>query len=462
MTPQVGPNWWLAVWQTWWSRTTGATSARSTDASRLTELIRYARANSPFYREAYRDLPDGIADLAALPVVNKRILMERFEDWLTDRSIRRVDIDAFLADRSHIGDRFRGRYAIWKSSGTTGEPGIYVHDAAALAVYDALIAVQLASLPLASRCVEGLLFHGGRAALVAAIGDHFASIASWQRVCRSAPGLAARGFSIMDPIDKIVADLNAFAPAFLASYPTMLTLLAQERQAGRLKASPALIWSGGEFLAPAAKAYIERCFGCPVLNEYGASECMSIAFGCPAGWLHVNSDWVIVEAVDAEFRPVPAGTTSHTVLITNLANRVQPILRYDLGDSVSMKPGRCECGNPLPAMQVQGRREQTLSFTRHDGHIVELIPLALTTVVEDAVDLHRYQIVRRGPDHLALRFDTDDAPRKQAVFERAAGALRDFLARQGIGSVRITLDPIAPVRDRSGKLREVLAEEQSD
>ena len=95
-----------------------------------------------------------------------------------------------------------------------------------------------------------------------------------------------------------------------------------------------MLWSGGENLSATAAAEIERTFECPILNEYGASECMSIAFSCGDGWLHVNADWVILEPVDAAHRPVPPGDASATVLLTNLANRVQPVIRYDLGESV--------------------------------------------------------------------------------------------------------------------------------
>jgi phenylacetate-coenzyme A ligase PaaK-like adenylate-forming protein len=84
--------------------------------------------------------------------------------------------------------------------------------------------------------------------------------------------------------------MNDFAPAYVASYATMLTLLADERVAGRLRIEPDLVWSGGELLTPPSQHTLERRFGCPVINESGASESLSIAFGCRAGWLHVNAD----------------------------------------------------------------------------------------------------------------------------------------------------------------------------
>ena len=113
----------------WWTRLGGTDGIAATSMARLEALVRFARSRSPLYREAYRHLPeDRFFGLRQLPVVTRHALMERFDDWVTDREISRAGVEAFLADRAHIGGRFLDRYAVWKSSGTTGEPGIYVQD----------------------------------------------------------------------------------------------------------------------------------------------------------------------------------------------------------------------------------------------------------------------------------------------------------------------------------------------
>jgi phenylacetate-coenzyme A ligase PaaK-like adenylate-forming protein len=108
-----------------------------------------------------------------------------------------------------------------------------------------------------------------------------------------------------------------------------------------------------------------------------------MAFSCPHGWLHLNSDWAVLEAVDENLRPTPRGEPSHTVLLTNLANRVQPIIRYDLGDSVLERPDSCPCGSPLPAIRVVGRRDDILRLIGADGRIVRIVPLAISGVVDE-------------------------------------------------------------------------------
>jgi phenylacetate-coenzyme A ligase PaaK-like adenylate-forming protein len=184
---------------------------------------------------------------------------------------------------------------------------------------------------------------------------------------------------------------------------------------------------------------------------------MSIAFGCGEGWLHINADWVLLEPVDSDYRPTPPGEPSHTALLTNLANRVQPVIRYDLGDSVIAKPEPCACGSPLQAIQVEGRRDDVVSLCAPDGSVVRILPLALTTVVEEAAHVHRFQIVQTAADRLMLRLDTSHENDRQAAWRAAAGALRHYLTRQSLPNVHVGLDKQGPLTDRrTGKLREVV------
>lgn len=441
---------WANLAELWWGRH-GAPSPFDVPRQRLDALVRHARAHSPFYRELYDGLPDDLP-LQALPRVSKRQLMARFDDWATDRRIRRRAVRAFLADRGLIGEPFLGHYWIWKSSGTSGVPGIFVQDAHALEVYDALVAAQVEDLPWSA------MSGNGRAALVVADADHFASIASWNRLKRALPLVDARHFSALAPLGELAAQLEAFAPAVLSAYASTLSLLADERAAGRLAIEPALIWSGGEHLAAGARAAIEDAFGCPVMNEYGASECLSIAHECREGWMHLHHEWVALEGVDADGLPAAPGELSHTSLLTNLANWVQPVIRYDLGDRIVAAPGPCACGSPLPAFRVEGRTEALLEMRTGHRKTVRLAPLALCTVVEEAAEGHRFQVVRLAPDRLALRLAGGARTRR-----RATDALRAWLGNQGLPGVIVIDDPAPPRADpRSGKLREVVMGEERE
>jgi phenylacetate-coenzyme A ligase PaaK-like adenylate-forming protein len=161
----------------------------------------------------------------------------------------------------------------------------------------------------------------------------------------------------------------------------------------------------------------------------------------------------VLEPVDASYRPVEPGTASHTVLLTNLANRLQPLIRYDLGDSITQIVEPCPCGSPLPAIHVQGRHDDVLVFARRSEPPIKILPLVVTTVLEEDAGVHDFQLVQTGPRHLKLLLG--GCPPEAA--QRARGALAAYLAAQDVRRATIELDSAAPCRSaRSGKLRRVI------
>jgi phenylacetate-coenzyme A ligase PaaK-like adenylate-forming protein len=418
-------------------------------------LIAFARQRSSFYRELYASVPTlGPDRFDELPVVTKKMMMAGFDGFVTGSAPNLRALRHFLADPGQIGNPIGGRFAVWTSSGTSGEPGIFVHDAHALAVYDAL---QLFRFRGATATFDGGLtpFALGRYALVAATGGHFAGAVSVARLRSLYPWMAPnlRVFSLMQPFGELVAQLNDYQPDVVATYPTVAAQLALEQDCGRLAIAPKQIWTGGECLSAGTRGRVERVMGAMVREEYGASEFPSIGVGCTAGWLHVNADWVVLEPVDEQYRPVPPGQASQSVLLTNLANYAQPLIRYDLGDSITLRPDPCECGNRLPAIRVQGRGDDLLEMATSEGACVALLPLVVTTVLEEGADLYDFQLIRTGPQALRLHVGVRDASKAQP----ARRALDAFLRTQGLGGVRIELSADPPLRSvAGGKLRRIL------
>jgi phenylacetate-CoA ligase len=446
----------LAVWSG--SHDSSAAIAAQVER-RLLALVAFVFEASPYYSRLYRKLPvssnSGLR-LTDLPPVTKASLMDEFDDVMTEPSLTRRLVDEFVAEPSRRGGVLLGRYAVWASSGTTGEPGYFVHDPDALALYDALEWQRFRGVRSASDLAHQLIA-GDRYAMVAATGGHFAGIATVERMRRSVPWLAAslRGFSLLQPIEQLVAHLNEFRPTLLASYPTAAQMLADEQQAGRLQLKLREVWTGGETLAKQTRAQLQRAFGCPVRNSYGASEFLPIAWECPYRQMHVNSDWVILEPIDSHGRPVPAGTRSHSVLLTNLANRIQPLIRYDLGDAVTMIDTPCGCGSRFPMISVEGRTDEALVFPLTRGGTATVVPLALTTVMEDEACVHDFQVTQTAPRKLQVRLGGGEHASAREV-RRALGSYFDTL---GIGAVTIDIARRPPARDEvSGKLRRVISQ----
>ena len=449
-----------AVWDIWLAAAASREEIAARSARRFAEIVQFARERSPYYAELYRSLPQADIQPRHVPPVTRGSLMDRFDDWVTDPDVTHEAASAFVTDPGRVGQPYLGRYAAWTSSGTTGEPGLFVHDGQALAVYDALEMLRLGRGLLAPGFLGSLLIAGGRYAMVAATGGHFAGAASVERMRLLAPALAdrLRVFSILEPLPRLIEALNEYQPLFVATYPTVASLLAAEQRAGRLEIRPSAVWLGGETLSAVCRAEVRGTFQCRILEEYGASECMSIACECDHGALHLNSDWVMLEPVDRDYRPVAPGETSHTVLLTNLANRVQPIIRYDLGDSIAFDPGPCACGGPFPALRVEGRSDDVLGLTNVNGERVELLPLALTTVIEEHAGAHQFQIIQTAPDALGVRLQTPRGTGPALLWHKVEHALRAFLNTQGLPAVMLHFEPGPLERsEASGKLRRVVA-----
>lgn len=433
----------------------------SRQQARLRRLIDYARSRSPYYRERYAALPRGARDLPALPPVTKSDLMANFNGWATDPAVTREGAEAFIRDPTRIGDYYLDRYVAFSTSGTTGTPAVFLHDRGAMSVYQGLLLARRLPTLITAGAFVPFLRNRARTATIIATGGHFASSVVEALVRSRHPWLAGhnRTFSLMTPLPALVHALNEFRPAVVGSYPTALAVLAGEKAAGRLRIAPALVLSGAERLSTPLGKRISESFRCPIRDTYAASEFMGIAFDCRYGRLHVNTDWVILEPVDAAGEPVAPGEASHTTLLTNLANRVQPLIRYDLGDSVTVLPPPCPCGSPLPAIRPEGRRDETLWIELAVGVTRPLIPLVLATAVEEAPGLLRYQVLKAGPRRLRLRLEEAPGHDRSQVCDDVVRRLRAYLSSQGLSSVEVAVSAERPRSETAGgKMRQFFVE----
>jgi len=426
--------------------------------SRLSMLVAAAQQDSRFYREHLRGTVPGVTPLNALPSVSRQALMARFDDWVTDPQLHLKDLRAFTADPQRIGQAYLGDYLVWESSGTSHEPGIFVQNARTMAVYDALEVVRRSVPRPLQRWFDPLALTE-RIAFVGVTSGHFAGTVTMQRLRELNPWLAPfmRSFSILQSNRLLFDALNKFAPTVIATYPTVAAMLADEASKGTLGIAPREFWTGGETLSASVRKRVEQVFGCAVRNSYGASEFMSIAWECGRGRLHTNADWVILEPVDERGCPMPAGERSYSTLLTNLANYVQPLIRYDLGDQLTVHTEPCACGCMLPVIEVLGRRDEALVMAGRDGRPVTLLPLALTTVLEDEAGVFDFYLRQRDDHTLLLGLGLQGADGEHAL-ERCRLALGKFALAQELQPVRVIgeLGQNVP-RGRSGKAQRIVA-----
>lgn len=425
---------------------------------RLTGVLQAAMRDSAVYRERLRGVAPASVALASLPVVTKDELMQRFDQWVCDPQLKLPELRAFTADPSRAAEPYLGKYMVWESSGTGGQPGVFVQDARAMATYDALEALRR-SVPQPLQRWLDPLYLSERIAFVGATNGHFASFVSIRRLCQINPWAAhvMRTFSILQSTASLIDALNDYAPTIISTYPTVAALLADEAAHGTLKHRPSEVWTGGETLTPGVRKWVEKSLNCSVRNSYGASEFLTIGWECNHGRMHANTDWLILEPVDEKYRPVPPGHASATTLLTNLVNTVQPLIRYDLGDQITMGTQRCACGSPLPVIEVAGRHDDPLTMLGADGQSVTLLPLALTTALEDQAAVFEFQLRQLDGHTLELRLPQSGAEAVSSL-ARCRGVLRSFALQQGLGPIHlIEKSGAALPRGRSGKVQRVVA-----
>lgn len=435
----------------------GAAALQARQQRRLAELLAAAAQGSRRYRVLLKGRSAGAWRLQDLPVAHKAELMADFDGWVCDPALRLQALRDFTRDAAQIGRAYLGRYTVWESSGSSGVPGLFVQDARAMAVYDALEALRRPVLRPLQRLLDPF-YLGERISFVGATDGHFASTVSIQRLRHLAPLLAPRVtlLSFLQPLPDLLEQLQAAAPTILATYPTAAALLAREQLAGRLDIAPKECWTGGETLSPAMRGLVQRAFGCPLANSYGASEFLALASECPWGGLHLNSDWALLEAVDETGRPLPAGAPGASCLLTNLANHVQPLIRYDLGDRVTFGTRACACGSGLPLIAVEGRSDDLISLGAPGGPSVQLLPLALCTVLEESAGLFDFQLRQEGAEALLLSTSLRGEAAATAL-ARARPALLAFLAGQGAQGVQLRCESgVAVEPGRSGKLQRIV------
>ncbi len=86
-----------------------------------------------------------------------------------------------------------------------------------------------------------------------------------------------------------------------------------------------------EMLFEDDRILLEKQFGIPVVNEYGASELDLIAFENQEGEWQINSETLFVEILDDENNVLPYGKEGR-IVITSLYNKAHPFIRYEIGD----------------------------------------------------------------------------------------------------------------------------------
>ena len=253
-------------------------------------------------------------------------------------------------------------------------------------------------------------------------------------------------------MDGFIAEIRACRPRMLFGYPSALAHIARHAQRRKVRLDDIgvkVAFVTSERLYDDQRTSIEQAFGCKVANGYGGRDAGFIAHECPSGGMHLMAEDIIVELVDPQGLPVPDGQPGE-IVVTHMATRDFPFVRYRTGDVAVMESRSCACGRGLPMLrEIQGR---TTDFViAADGTVLH--GLSLIYIVRDLPGLQAFKIVQESR---ALT---------QVLLVRGPGfdpgcvgqIVEGFRRRLGVGvTVQVELVDVIPP-EKSGKFRYVIS-----
>ncbi len=338
----------------------------------LSALLEHARAHAPFYRTRlgecgiYPGEIETLDDLRKIPPVSK---------------------EEILAHRNTIQNDGLGEGLVHsETSGTTGEPLVFFRDLAWDAQHRAAIARGCRWYGVDPWMRSGLLW-GIPSDRRRSLRMRFEDLIQNR--------FRERRFDLSDET------LGAFhrrlrGARFLEGYSSMIYELARYingRRPGLETISLLLVKATSEKIYPHYQREARRAFGRRMTGEYGAAETGIIAFECPAGTMHVNTDHVIVEVVDDE------------IIVTNLLSFSFPFIRYRLGDYVKLREHvACACGREGPAVdEISGRVGRRIYGTGDRIFPSLTIYYVIDSLAAERDILVRCQAVQREKGRLDVR-----------------------------------------------------------
>jgi putative adenylate-forming enzyme len=354
-------------------------------AHALSHLRNYVYQHSPFYQRFHQGLMD--CPLSELPILTKTMMMENFDELVTDRAIHLEAIRAQLTDLQN-DQRYLDRYWITATSGSSGQPGIFLfnHHEWATVIASFARGQEWGGLKVDLR-------HRRKMAVVSSTTASHMSYRVGMTV--QSPWVQTLRLAAEEPLPTILQKLNDFQPDILIAYASMARILAEEQHAGRLQIKPAVIFTSSEVLTEQTRRRVEDAWGKILFNEYAATESGGLAAErSDHRGLYLFEDLVIFEVVDEQNRPVPPGVNGDKVLLTTLFNRTQPLIRYELHDRVKLAAHPYSDNFSFALIDgIQGRTEDILYFPDVQGGEVAIHPNVFHQLM-DTVPTNGWQIVQ--------------------------------------------------------------------
>lgn len=355
---------------------------------KLQKLLVYAWEHSAFYRRTFTEA--GVTrekllqlPLCAFPTINKKLLMEHFDELVTVTDIKQEELRQFDAKESMDEKTFRN-YHVVHSSGSTGKPGYFIYDRKAW--NQMLLGIIRGALwGMSMPQTIKLLMKRPRIVYIAATDGRYGGAMA---VGDGIDGVGAKQMylDINTPLSEWMDRIRSFKPNMIIGYPSAIKILGEMVESGEVAMDVVRVISCGEPLNSGLRIFLEQTFRAEVINIYGASE--SLALGVETGredGMLLFDDMNIIEVEDGR------------IYLTSLYNFAQPLIRYEITDHLVLKEPLS--GSPFSRAEILlGRDEDMLWFEDRNGNRDFLHPLAVEGFCIEG--LRDYQF--RKIDHYAF------------------------------------------------------------
>lgn len=405
-----------------------------------TRLLGHAKEHSAFYAKHLAGIT-AQTPLKEIPTLTKTDILENFDALITTQNLSlqtALDhLDALQHD-AYLHHRFK----IFRSGGSSGNPGIMVYSPREFATVlsQILRSSQGVVSPPKTRRLRGANIYASTPT-----HDSIRISQSFQIGCHQ-----VEDFSAEIPSRNLVGPLNDFRPDVLSGYPSKILDLAFLKMDGELTIQPQAIFLGSEPVTPRMRRVILQAFGILPHDHYGTTEAIVMATECRLHrGLHLEDDLHFIEILNQDGTPTLPGQLGQKIYVTNLTAFTQPIIRYELSDLMLLHDDfhtPCPCGHPGRLIQrIVGRSEDTFAFNTGNAKTVFLSPRVFQDFMEVFGEVRQFQILKKA-DSLTLKICTAphlSTAETSALHQRIQNGLQALLQKNGILGPPIAIDQVS-------------------
>lgn len=382
----------------------------------LMDQIQYMRASSDYYNRLLKKstTEQWVKEVwNDIPIMNKQTLMEHFDSICTTDDIQFEEVEKYLQNKDLVDTPYSNPdYMVVSTAGTSGQLGYFAYSLEEQAFLRALYCRFLRAVVNNMDANEPI-----RTCSLIMTGAHLFGY----KMQKDIPSSQYRIIPVMQngrptAIDEIVERISKFNPHILICYgSTMRMIMEYKKDNPALKWNPRAIINTGATIEADVKNQCRSIFpGAAIFDFYASTDLGYIAWTCEHGSMHLNSDCFHLELLDDHHKPVPSGQYG-SVVITSYWHRTLPVLRYEIGDLLSLRSERCECGRNLSVVDKLLGRKNTLLYRKIDekldpvpqGVIMELfenIPgLRYFRLLQKSINCLEVQVVPVGNDETLSR-----------------------------------------------------------